>query len=387
MSPSPFESLGLADLRKRRSAKWVKYPADVLPAWVAEMDFPLAPSIRDALTKAVDLGDTGYPDPGSLAEALGGFMRDRFSWEIDPNQVRLVADVMSGIRELLLVCCAPGDGVVISPPVYPPFHAVPVELGLRLVEAPLRKEEAGWSLDLGALEQAFSVAKAFLLCHPHNPTGTSFSRETLESVAALAARHGVIVLSDEIHAPMTMPGATHVPFLTVGADATEWGIALTSASKSWNLAGLKAAVIVSGSDAMRERVARLPPHIGFHAGHFGVLASVAAFEAGGEWLDGLVRHLDGNRRLLADLLDAHLPGVHYEPPDAGYLAWIDLRCLEVLGDDPAAVFLEHGRVALSAGPTFGTQGRGWARLNVGTSTALLEEAVRRMAQAVSAVSR
>jgi cysteine-S-conjugate beta-lyase len=175
----------------------------------------------------------------------------------------------------------------------------------------------------------------------------------------------------------------HTPFLTVCEEAAAYGLAVTSASKAWNIAGLKCAVIVTGSEGMQEQLAtHLPKHVPYHVGHFGVLASVAAFEAGGSWLDALISHLDRNRHRLAELLAANLPGVRYVPPQSGYLAWLDCRELG-LGDDPAASFLDHGRVALSAGPPFGDQGRGFVRLNFGTSGALLEDAVRRMAAAVN----
>jgi len=240
----------------------------------------------------------------------------------------------------------------------------------------------GGSLDLDALEAAFATGvRAYVLCNPHNPTGTVFAPSELETVAGLAARHDVFVISDEVHAPMTMPGATHTPFLSLGGDAAEQGFALVSASKAWNVAGLKCALAVTASQRMNDELRRVPDHVRFHVGHFGVLAAIAAFADGVAWLDALVSHLDLQRRRLGELLTRELPAVRYEPPQAGYLAWLDCRELE-LGDDPSAVFLDRGRVALSPGPTFGTQGNGFARLNIGTSGELLEEAVRRIATCV-----
>jgi cystathionine beta-lyase len=212
-----------------------------------------------------------------------------------------------------------------------------------------------------------------LLCNPHNPTGTVFTRDELAAVAQLASAHGVLVVSDEVHAPMTLPGATHTPYLSL----TELGIALVSASKAWNLAGLKSALAVVDATEL----SAIPPHVSYHAGYFGVLASIAAYTDGAGWVDDLVAHLDAQRARLVDLLAAELPQVGYEPPQAGYLAWLDCRALG-LGDDPSAAFLERGRVALSPGPTFGEQGKGFARLNFGTSGELLAEAVRRMRSAV-----
>jgi cystathionine beta-lyase len=208
-----------------------------------------------------------------------------------------------------------------------------------------------------------------------------FSLEELRTIAELAARYGVTVIADEVHAPLAMPGRAHVPYLTVDG-AGERGVAIVSASKAWNIPGLKCALIVTGSAGMHEVLDEgLPGHLPYHAGHLGVLASLAAFQHGGEWLDALVDHLDRNRAFLAELLRDRLPEVRYLPPPAGYLAWLDCRALG-LGDDPAAAFLERGRVALSPGPPFGEQGKGFARLNFGTSSALLEEAVDRMAASI-----
>jgi cystathionine beta-lyase len=377
-----FDDLSLDGLRARRSQKWVAYPADVLPAWVAEMDFPLAPAVAEALHQAIDRGDCGYAHPGTLPEAFARFAAARFGWSVEPEHVRVAPDVVMGIAEVLKVVTEPGDGVVISPPVYPPFSTTIVRFGRRVVEAPLVERENGWELDLDALERAFAGgASAYLLCNPHNPIGRVFARDELEAIAALAKQHDVVVISDEIHAPMTMPGATHIPFPSLGEEAANRSVVITSTSKAWNTAGLKCAVIVSGSPRMQAELERLPAHLVVESGNLGVLAAIAAFDSATDWLDELIDYLDGNRRLLGELLEAHLPDVGYVPPEAGFLAWLDCRSLG-LGDDPAAAFLERGRVALTSGPGFGTEGKGWARLNIGTSRELLTEAVSRMAGAL-----
>jgi cystathionine beta-lyase len=244
-----------------------------------------------------------------------------------------------------------------------------------LVEVPLTGD---YRLDLDALEQAFAEGvRAYLLCSPHNPSGTVYTREELAALAELAAARDVLVVSDEVHAPMTLPGATHTPYLAVGD-----GLATVSASKAWNLAGLKSALVVAGSDRTAEMLRRIPQHVSYHAGHYGVLGAVAGFTDGVDWLDALVAHLDRQRDRLEDLLAAELPEVTAVRPAAGYLAWLDCRALD-LGDDPSEAFLERGRVALSPGPTFGERGKGFARLNLGTSGDLLAEAVRRIARSVS----
>jgi len=374
-----FDAVALDELRLRRSWKWAEYPPDVLPAWVAEMDVPLAEPIRTALRAAVDLGDLGYADPGELPAAFADFAASRLGWTVDPEQVRVVPDVMVGVAEILRTSTAPDDRVVVNPPVYPPFFHTVAEVGRPIVEVPLADTQTGWELDLDGLEEAFRAGtRVYLLCSPHNPTGTVWRRGDLERVAELAARYGVLVLADEIHAPLTLAGARHVPFLTVADAAAEHGVALTSASKAWNLAGLKCAVAVTSSDPMRAALDRLPDAVRYRAGNLGVLAAVAAFRDGGAWLDALLAHLDRNRRLLADLLAGSLPEVGYRPPEASFLAWLDCTALG-LGDDPAEAFRTRGRVALTRGLDFGGQGAGFTRLNIGTSAALLTEAVRRMA--------
>lgn len=381
----PFNTCTLDELRRRRSEKWSTYPADVLPAFVAEMDFMLAAPIARALTEAIALGDTGYaaPHPVELATAFADFAQAWFNWPVDPARVVLVPDVMVGAAEVLRLATEPGSAVVVNTPAYPPFFPTIAEYGRRVVEAPLARTTQGWELDFDALERAFRAgAGAYLLCNPHNPTGRVFSRADLERIAALAGRYGVVVVSDENHAPLTLSGAVHTPFVSLGEEAAARAVTVISAAKAWNLAGLKCALVVAGSAALRAQLATLPTEVQTRAGHLGVLAATAAYREGRDWLTALLTHLDGNRRLLAQLLATHLPAVGYVPPQASYLAWLDCTRLG-LGDDPAAHFLARGRVALARGLDFGRAGAGFARLNMGTSRALLTAAVERMAAAVS----
>ena len=370
--------LSIADLRARRSAKWTWYEPDVLPAWVAEMDFPLAPAISEALREAVANHDAGYasPDAAGLGGAFAGFAERRMGWGVDPERVTPVNDVVSGLSELVRVLTEPGAGVVITPPVYHPFFSLIEEAGRRVVEAPLSN---GRELDLDAIERAFEGGvRVLILCNPHNPTGAVLTRSELARIAELAAAYDAWVLSDEIHAPLVLADAEHIPFTTVSDAAAQRGIVLSSASKAFNVAGLKCAVAVTASEAAAAKVAALPT-IAVHVGHLGVLATVAAFESSDAWLDEVLVALDHNRALLAELLAEHLPQVAYEPPAAGYLAWLDCRALG-LGDDPSAAFLERGRVALRAAVRYG--GNGFARLNFATSPELMREAVARMTQAL-----
>ena len=380
-----FDELSLDRLRKRRSSKWAMYPEDVLPAWVAEMDFPLAPPVREVLLTAIEGDDCGYTHAAGLGEALAVFAA-RSGWHVDPERVWIVPDVMVGAAEVLRLVTKPRDGVVINPPVYPPFFATIEEIDRRIVEAPLVATDAGWELDLDAVDQAFAAgARAYLLCNPHNPTGRVFARAELEQVVELAERYDAFVVADEIHGPLTLAGAVHTPFVSLGEAAAVRSVTLTAATKAWNVPGLKCGLVVAGSPEVQAELERLPKEIHERAGHLGALASEAAYRAGGEWLDALLICLDGNRRHLLDLLAANLPEVRDVMPQASYLAWLDCRALP-LGDDPAAVFLERGRVALSPGLDFGREGRGFARLNIGTSRELIAEAVRRMAEAVRAIA-
>ena len=273
---------------------------------------------------------------------------------------------------------------MVNPPVYPPFRFRFGFYGRRLIDAPLARGADGrYALDPGAIEAAQSEpdAAVYLLCSPHNPTGNVWSRADLAMVADACQRHGAALLVDEIHAPLALPGARFVPFLAIDHELTraETTFTFTSATKGWNIAGLKCGLAVAGTPAGARLLAERWEAL--LASHLGVLASVAAFTQGLPWLDAVLGQLDQNRALLAGLLTEHLPGVRYAPPRASFLAWLDCRDLG-LGDDPAAVFQEKGNVALSHGPHFGAEGHGFARLNMGTSPELLAEAVRRMASAL-----
>ena len=381
---SAFEELSLAKLRGRESAKWTVYPPDVLPAWVAEMDFPLAEPIRQRLRRAIDSDDCGYAHPAALPEAFAAFAKSRFGWTVDPARVRTAPEVMVAVAEILRVVTKPGDGVVINPPVYPPFALTINEVVRRVVDSPLAHVPGGgWDLDLDALEKSFKAgARAYLLCNPHNPTGRVLDAVQLKQVAELAKKYGVTVISDEIHAPLTLSGAVHTPFVSVSEAVGTSAVTLMSASKAWNIAGLKCAVLVAGSHAMQKRLQALPVELTERTGHLGALANVAAFRDGAPWLDALLQHLDRNRALMAELLGVYLPAVRSIPPQAGYLAWLDCSALG-LGDDPAKVFLTKGKVALMRGLDFGRQGACFCRVNMGTSGAILSEIVGRMGKAIA----
>ncbi len=363
--------------------KWRTYPDDVLPLWVAEMDVPLAEPVVRAVTDSLALGDTGYAAGTAYAEALAEFADKRWAWDgLAVERTAIVPDVMLGVVEMIKLVTGPGDTVVVNPPVYPPFFLFMEHMDRRVLQAPLG---ADLRIDFGTLEEAFRQAvadgrpAAYLLCSPHNPSGTVHTADELAAIAALADRYGVRVVADEIHAPLVAGGVDFVPYLSVPGGAH--GLSLMSASKAWNLIGLKAALAIAGP-AAAEDLARLPEEVSHGPSHLGVIAHTAALRDGTAWLDALLAGLDDNRRLLGDLLTEHLPAIGYRPGEATYLAWLDCRALG-LGDDPADVFLKRGRVALTSGVPFGMGGAGHARLNLATSPEVMEEAVRRMGVALT----
>jgi len=365
----------LATLNRRRSEKWAQQAPDVIAATIAEMDFPPAAPVAEALHAAVAAGDLGYTPgtPTALREAFAAFAARRLGWRVDPDQVTLAPDVMAGLIELCRVLTRPGDAVAFTVPAYPPFLSGLPQTGVRVRPVPLR---ADGSFDLALLDGV----RVLVLVNPHNPTGRVLPREELAEIAEWCARNGVWVLADEIHAPLVLDGDPAIPWLEVSDAARRWGLSLTSASKAFNLAGLKASVIVTASREARAVVARLPD-LGDRSGLLGVVGAEAAFTHGDAWLDAVLARLAANRALLQRALAVRLPEVRWTPAPATFLAWLDCRALG-LGDDPAAAFLRRGRVALLPGPAFGAPGAGFARLNFATSPELVEEMVHRMAAAV-----
>ncbi|RIJ71038.1 aminotransferase class I/II-fold pyridoxal phosphate-dependent enzyme [Nakamurella silvestris] len=370
---------GLDQLRTRTSVKWRTYPDDVLPLWVAEMDYRLAAPVAEAMIRRITESDLGYvSSPAELGAAFAGFVHRTWGWEVDPGGVRMCSDVSVAIVETFRRLIRPGDRIAITPPVYTPFFELTEEAGGQVHEVPLLDDGTSWSLDLDGLEAAFaSGTTVFLLCNPHNPVGLVHSADTLRRLADLAAAYDVTVVSDEIHGPLVYPGVTFTPFLSVSEAAREHGICVTSASKAWNLAGAKCALMVAQSARALAHLDAMPAEVGARTSQLGLHASIAAFEQGGPWLSTVHQALTTTVELLGTLLAQELPEVVFRPPSASYLAWLDFRALG-WGDDPAARILDRARVALVPGHIFGDPGRGHARLNFACSPEVLSQAIRQI---------
>lgn len=381
-------ALALQDLRKRKSVKWRQFPADVLPLPVAEMDFPIATSIKSALIDMVDRSDTGYLGSfPEMFEAFANFADARWNWKVDVAHMRIATDVGVGIVEVIRTLIAPGDKVMLNSPVYDNMWRWVAEVGATLVDVPLLlngaySENSDFTLDLEGIEREYkSGVKVHILCHPHNPVGTIFSKEALATLAHLAKKYGVYIISDEIHGPLVYDRSKFTPFLAVSQDAVDVGVTVTSASKGFNLAGLKCAVIITGSTAIKEKINSMPISVAFRASLFGAVAATAALRDSVSWLDGVIASLDENRKLIRNLIDSKIPSIQYRIPDFGYLAWLDLSALN-LGDDPAKTLLERGKVAFNGGHIYGPRHSQFVRLNFGTSPEIISEAFDRILRSV-----
>jgi cystathionine beta-lyase len=387
MSDHSVSAPNLAELQSHRSEKWRGFAADVLPLPVAEMDFPVAQPIRDLLTEMISKSDLGYL--GSIPELGQGFAQfagRRWNWEVDPLQVRAATDVGVAVVEVLRVFTNPGDSILVNSPVYQNFYNWINETKLNLVDVPFERtgdESANpWQINWDGIEKAYAAGlKVHLLCSPHNPLGRIYTKEELLRIVALAKRYGVLVISDEIHAPLTFKGNTFVPMLSLGADAESVSVTVTAASKGWNIAGLKCAIIVSQNEVINARLATMPMAVHFRASLLGGFATAIAFAEGEIWLDSVIENLDHNRHMLKDLLNSQLPSVRYHIPDNSYLGWLDLEALN-LGEDPSVTLLEKGRVAFNAGHIYGKQCSQYVRFNFATSPTIITEAVHRIARAI-----
>lgn len=386
-----FDPLTPQQLRERQSMKWTRQGPDVLPMWVAEMDFPLADPVREAIEQVVARQGFGYAQVDQrVPEAFSRFAARRLGMDVNPEWTTVVPHVLAGIEVALDVVTPPGAGVVVTTPAYMHFLVIPGLTGRPAVEVPLLEDPSAtdvagrWSFDLEGIEKAFAEgARTLVLCQPYNPVGKVFSREELAAIAEIVARYDGWVISDEIHAPLTLPGIEHVAYSGVSETAASHCVTITSASKSFSIPGLPCATVTlhteAGARLFRDKA---PEDHLYGATTLGIEANIAAFEHGDEWLDQarhqIAENVETTRAFVAD----ELPGVRYDGQDATYLAWLDMRGTG-LGEDPAAFLLDKGKVWLNSGHTFGTGGAGFARLNVATSPEILTDGLGRIKQALA----
>jgi len=387
MAGHPFDSISSKALDVPSSRKWSLNPGTI-GAWVAEMDFGTAPAVTEALHNAIDSGVIGYLSPAiasEMATETAAWMSQQFSWQVDPADVHPVSDVMAALGVAISQYSPRGSAVIVPTPAYMPFLSFPPTRSRAVIEVPGVVTDGRWTHDLAAIDAAFKAgARTFVLCNPHNPTGTMFSRDELLAIADVVERNNGRVFADEIHAPLRFDGREHIPYASISAAAAAHTITGTSASKAWNLPGLKTAQLITSNEAD----ATLYRSFGFSVQHgastLGVIASTAAYRDGREWLDDVVDYLDGNRRLLGSLLSELAPSIGYTLPDATYIAWLDCRSLGIDGS-PADFFREHAGVTVTDGELCGAGYEGYVRFVFAMPRPILEQAVRAMATAVASL--
>jgi cystathionine beta-lyase len=379
-----FDLLSEEALRAAGSLKWSRY-GPALGAFVAEMDFGTAPVVTQALHAAVEANRHGYlteQAAAELAEACAGWQQRRYGWTVPPAWISPVADVLAALCAVIELYTPPGSPIVLPTPAYMPFVLLPGMLGRPSLQVPVVECAGRPTYDLDALERAFAAGGSLLVhVNPHNPLGRVFTAEEQLALADVVERAGARVFADEIHAPLVHPGAVHRPYASLSPVTAAHTVTATSASKAFNLPGLKAAQLVFSNEDDAARWAERGYLYVHGAATPGVLAHTAAYNHGEAWLAEVLRYLDGNRRALGDLLAEHLPEIGYRPPEGTYLAWLDCRKLG-LGDSPGAFFLDRAGVALVDGPECGAPGAGHVRLNFGTPRPVLATIVERMAAAV-----
>lgn len=389
MGLDDFDRLDVSALRLAGGLKWSTYP-EAIGAFVAEMDFGTAPAVTRALHAAVDAGRFGYL-PRTLVEDLAqtcaGWCRDRYRWAVAPDDVRPVADVIDALKIAIEHFSDPASPVILPTPAYMPFVSTPAMLGRDVIQVPMVEADGRARYDLDAVDAAFRAGGNLLvLCNPHNPIGRVLDPDEMLALSVIVDRHGGRVFSDEIHAPLVHPGHRHVPYASLSDVSAGHTLTATSASKAWNLPGLKCAQVILSNDTDRKAWKRIEFLAEHGAANLGVIANASAYAEGGAWLDDVLRYLDGNRRALVDLVDHLLPGVRYTPPEGTYLAWLDFRATP-LAVNPARHLLERAGVALTEGASCGEAGRGFARLNFATPRPVLEQALRQMSAALSPSTR
>ena len=385
-----LDALDIAALRKRLGEKWATYPDDVLPAWVADMDFPVAEPIRRYLEQAVTGSDLGYavnPTPQSLPSVFAERMQSRFGWRLDPERVEVLTDVVQGLYISLLVYSEVGDAAITQLPIYPPFLHALHESGRRRIPSRLVPGRERYEIDFDALRAGIDDrTRLLLLSNPQNPSGRAFSRAELEQLAELALARDLTVISDEIHSDLVYPDAAHIPFATLGPEVEARTVTLTSATKAFNIAGLRCSIAAFGSAQLQDRFNSVLRHVRGGVGILGLEATRVAWQQCDGWLAVVLAYLRANRDFTAEFVRKRWPEIDHLPPEATYLAWLDCRALDLPGG-PYHFFLREARVALSKGPAFGEEYAGFVRLNFATSRPILTQILERMDAALQAHRR
>ncbi len=379
-----FDNLDIELLKARVSEKWNTYPADVLPAWVAEMDFPLAAPIRRVLEESLERDDLGYPiNPRAtgLPEVFAERMQERFDWAVDYKMADVITDVVQGMYVAIDRLSEPGDGVIVQTPIYPPFLSAVAETKRRLVENRLVRGSEGFEIDFDALRASIDArTKLLMLCNPHNPTGRVLRRNELEALASIAIEHDLVVVADEVHGDLTFDGRRHIPIASLSPEIAQRTITLTSATKAFNIPGTRCAIAHFGNTRLRSAYRSIPRHIRGGIGLLGIYATMAAWRESDDWLTQVRSYLEGNRDLVADFVKQRLPGVEHHACEATYLAWLDCGGVELPGT-PASHILETQRLALNEGHTFGDGYDPCTRVNFATSRSMLGEILERIEKA------
>ena len=374
-----------AMLRARGSFKWAAPGPDGFGAAVAEMDFGAAPAILDAIAGLSADANFGYLPPflaEELAAACAEFQKRRYGWDTDPALIHHVPDVIKALEIAIARFSRPGSPVILPTPAYMPFLSVPGFLGREIIQVRMRDDGGFFTLDLDAIEDAFRAGGHLVIfCNPYNPLGRVFAEAEMRQLTDVVERHGGRVFADEIHGPLVYPGGRHIPYASTSDAAAAHTLTATSASKGWNLPGLKCAQVILSNEGDQQRWEEM----GFFAAHGasnpGVAANIAAYRHGEAWLDEVVGYLDESRRLLAGLLARHLPQVRYRPPDGTYLAWLDCAAMD-LPDSPGEL-INGAHVTVVDGPAFGDGGASAFRLNFATPQPILAEMVERVAAALN----
>ncbi len=380
-----FDLPTVDELRRAGSLKWSLFP-DRIGAFVAEMDFGTAPAVVQALHAGVDQNQLGYlpvPLREQLSAACAGWLAGCYGWQVPGDRVRPLGDVIAGLQAAIDLFTPPHGAVIVPTPAYMPFLTVPAAMGRRQIEVPMREIDGQFGYDLDALDAAFTDGgKLLILCNPHNPLGRVLTEPEMLAVAEVVERHSGRVFSDEIHAPLVYAGNRHVPYASLSEITAGHTITATSASKAWNLPGLKCAQLILSNQEDAEHWAAKGLTYEHGASTLGVIANTAAYTAGGPWLEEVLDHLDGSRRLLADLVAEHLPGVGYTAPEGTYLALLDCRELG-LDERPADFFAEHAGVVLTDGSLCGQAGQGFARYNFATPRPIMQATLEAMGTALA----